>query len=447
MSKTLLDMVKEQRAALTKPVDDILVTAEKEARDLSPEEWKSVTDLKENADVKAIDERIAALVAKADSDSIATRELPAAAKRNARIGNEPKTYEQRGEFSHVRDVIAAQLRNDPQAWDRLRRHGVEAKIEQRDLTRVDGAGGEFVPPLWLTDLYGEFPRAERVLANLSTQIPLPNGTDSINLPRITTGPQVAVQTADNGAVQETDMVTATVTAPVRTIAGQQDLAIQLIEQSPLGGGMDGLIYSQLAQDYERALGVQLWNGSGASGQVLGYLQLGSTNSVAYTDASPTVPELYLPLAQAVSQVHTNSFVAANAIVMTPRRWNWMMSALDSSNRPLVVPNANGPYMAIGQQDSSQASGMVGTVLGLPVYLDATGPLTLGGGTEDAILIARFGDSVLMEGSVNTRVLPDVGSGTLTVRFQLYRYVAFTAGRRPQSVSKIGGTGLAAPAGF
>jgi hypothetical protein len=175
--------------------------------------------------------------------------------------------------------------------------------------------------------------------------------------------------------------------------------------------------------------------------------LSGINSVVYTDATPTVSEMYLPLAQAVSKVHTNSFVAANAIIMSPRRWNWMLSALDGSLRPLVVPSANGAYMAQGVQTGMDMSAPVGSVLGLPVYLDAAAPLLLGAGTEDAIIVARFSDAILLEGGVNTRVLPDVGSGTLTVRFQLYRYAAFTAGRRPASVSAVTGTGLIAPSGF
>jgi hypothetical protein len=105
--------------------------------------------------------------------------------------------------------------------------------QQRDITRVDGAGGEFVPPLWLVSDYAEMIRAGRVTANLVRSIPLPGGTDSINIPRITTGTSAAPQTADNGAVSETDIVTTSVAAPVRTIAGQQDIALQLLEQSPL----------------------------------------------------------------------------------------------------------------------------------------------------------------------------------------------------------------------
>lgn len=448
MPKTLLDLQREKRDEIVAAANAATALAETEDRVLTPEESELV--VRSVSEAAEITTTIEATVALARGNASATTQLPVA--RNIRVGAEPQTYTERGDHSHLRDVMNARINNDTAAWDRLHRHGAEVMVEKRDLTRVDGAGGEFVPPLWLLDLYGPFPRAERSIANLPTQMQLPNGTDSINIPLITTGPQVAPQTADNGAVQETDMVSSSVAVPVRTIVGQQDLAIQLIDQSPLGAGMDALIYGQLAADYERQLGTQIWFGSGVSGQVTGYMLTSGINSVSYTDASPTVPELYLPLAQGTSKVHTTAFVEAEAIVMTPRRWNWMLSALDSSNRPLVVPTAQGPYMALGNQERSAAKGPVGSVLGLPVFLDATGPLTLtagvgAAGTEDSILIAKFSDSLLMEGSVNTRVLPDVGSGTLTVRFQYYRYVAFTAGRRVTSVSKVVGTGLAAPSGF
>jgi hypothetical protein len=75
-------------------------------------------------------------------------------------------------------------------------------------------------------------RAGRPTANLVQNQPLPPGTDSINVPTISTGTATAVQTADNQSVQETDLADASVSAGVKTIAGQQDVAVQLLEQSP-----------------------------------------------------------------------------------------------------------------------------------------------------------------------------------------------------------------------
>lgn len=53
---------------------------------------------------------------------------------------------------------------------------------------------------------------------------LPPRTDSINLPKVATGTATAIQTADADAVQSTDMTDTFISAPVCTIAGQQDTA-------------------------------------------------------------------------------------------------------------------------------------------------------------------------------------------------------------------------------
>lgn len=438
--KTLLDLAREQREALIKPANDVVAAAEAEGRGITDAELATVREAK--AAAEAIDARIAELTDLAERNAKAAKSLPTISVRN-----EPKTYEKRGQHSHARDLIMATTTNDPSAWERLRRHAAEVRVEHRDITRTDGAGGEFVPPLWLVDMFGDFPRAGRVVANLCRQMPLPAGTDSINLPRITTGPQVAAQTADNAAVQETDMVTATVTAPVVTIAGQQDVAIQLVDQSPLAGGFDQLIYGQLLADYERVLGGQILNGSGASGQVRGILNTTGINAVTFTNASPTLPLLYVPLAQAINGVESNSFLPATAIVSHPRRWNWAASALDSQNRPLVVPTAGGPYnTAAVDMVGTAGNGFRGEALGVGWYTDATMPTTIST-NQDPIVIGNFDNAFLFEGDVRTRVLPDVLSGNLTIRFQLYRYVAFTAGVRPTAFSAITGTGQAAPSGF
>ncbi len=52
--------------------------------------------------------------------------------------------------------------------------------------------------------------------------------------------------------------------------------------------------------------------------------------------------------------------------------------------------------------------------------------------------------MLWEGPLQAKVYPDVGSGTLTVRLQLFAYSAFASGRQPKSICKISGTGLVTP---
>ena len=138
MSKSLVDLVRDQREAAIKPANDLVTLAETEGRDLTADEFATIVETK--TAVEPLDTRIRELNDLAQRNADAVTQLPV----NIRVGREPTTYTKHGEHSHIRDVIAATLRNDPQAWDRLRRHGNEALVEMRDLTRVDGAGGEFV---------------------------------------------------------------------------------------------------------------------------------------------------------------------------------------------------------------------------------------------------------------------------------------------------------------
>ena len=61
--------------------------------------------------------------------------------------------------------------------------------------------------------------------------------------------------ANAAAVQSVDIVTTSVSAPVNTIAGQEDISLQLLEQSPLA--MDGVIFDDLSRDYDQRLDLQI----------------------------------------------------------------------------------------------------------------------------------------------------------------------------------------------
>lgn len=473
----LLKKLLEERAALIAKRDAILAKVEAETRSAMTTDEE--TEFRAHqADLKKLDERIAEVKDQEERDAVAaaaSRLVESRGTSRVEVRSEPLTYERgnRGQ-SYFRDLGLAYVGGDSEARARLQRHGAEMRlelprlearqeaafqrsidefrigdrspsVERRDISRTDGAGGEFVPPLWIMEEYAELARAGRVTAGLCRNIPLPAGTDSISVPRITTGGAVAAQTADNAAVQETDMVTNSATGPVRTIAGQQDIALQLLEQSPIM--FDEVVFGDLIADYNSKLDVQILNGSGSSGQHTGILVLSGTNTISYTDASPTVAEFWPSGGQAISQAASGRKLPPTAVVMHSRRWYWMESALDSSNRPYVVPANAGPYNALATYNGVTAEGPVGTWHGLPTLLDMNMPTTLGGGTEDAVIVVRGNDLLLFEGAVKTRALPEVLSGTLTVRLQVYAYSSFIPGRFPAGISKITGTGLAAPSGF
>ena len=446
---SLATKLKEQRDALVAEVETTLA-----AEDVTAEALDAASTKQE--EIAALDERIATadkVEARTAAIAESRKESKVATFGGAVVTREAMTYDKDGRNSFVRDMIGAQLRNDRNSWERLNRHAQEVAIESRDISRTDGAGGDFVPPIYLINEYAEFARAARVTADLVNNMALPAGTDSINIPQITTGTLAAFQSADNTATTTRDMVSSTVTAPVRTISGYENVSIQLVEQSPLAGGLDRLVFGDLMADYALQLNTAVVGaGDGTSGTLKGLITLGadSTNGIptTWTESTPSAVNGLIAIAKGISKVTTNRFKAAEAIVMHPSMWYWFASQVDGSNRPLVVPvtGASQAFNAAGTVTNPGApAGLVGTIQGVPVFIDATLPKTYAT-NQSPILVGKFSDTYLFESGVKTRVLPDVLSSNLTVRFQVYGYAAL-AHRFNKSVSAISGTGTVAPSGY
>ena len=446
---SLVSKLKEQRDGLAATAEAVLA-----ADDVTAEALDSVSATHE--EIAALDERIATaekVEARTAAIAESRKEAKVATFGGAVVTREAMTYDRDGKNSFVRDMIGAQLRNDRTSWERLYRHQQEVAVETRDISRTDGAGGDFVPPIYLINEYAEFARAARVTADLVTNMALPAGTDSINIPQITTGTLAAFQSADNTATTTRDMVSSTVTAPVRTISGYENVSIQLVEQSPLAGGLDRLVFGDLMADYALQLNTAVvGTGDGTSGTLKGLVTLGTdtTNGIptTWTETTPTAVNGAIAIAKAISKVVTNRYKAAEAIVMHPSMWYWLASQVDGSNRPLVVPvtGASQAFNAAGTVTNPGApAGLVGTIQGVPVFIDATVTKTYAT-NQSPILVGKFSDSYLFESGVKTRVLPDVLSANLTVRFQVYGYAAL-AHRFNKAVSGITGTGTVAPTGY
>lgn len=343
----------------------------------------------------------------------------------------------------------------------MRRRGLdESPFERRvNPNRTDGQGGYFVPPLWLVDQYIPGLRAGRVAAGLCRQMDLPAGTDSINIPKLSTLTATAIQTADGQAVNSQDFTDTAVTAGVKTIAGQEDISLQLLEQSP-GQIMDQVIIEDLTADYNQKVDQQVLTGTGSNGQVTGVLPdtNWTANKITWTSASPLGPGYNMALGAMASKVSYKRYNLQNLhFLMHPRRWFWFATALDgasgTSGRPIVSADGFGPYnaSAVDAGGGVPAEGLAGRVpFGPNAYIDGNVPVAataagaVTGGTNDLVVAAKWDDLWLFEGSLRTRVLPEILSGTLQVRFQVYNYVAFLA-RYGESIAVAVGTGLAAPA--
>ena len=430
----------EKRDAELAKADALVAIAADEKRELSQEEDTQIAQTLEV--VRDLDEQITR------HEELEGRNAAAAEARKAAgiekviapsvVKSEARTYSPQAGVSFVADAYAAQFSGDFAAKERLARHMNEERIERRDVTSANFAG--LIVPQFLTDLAAPFARAGRPFLDIARKHQLPESGLTISISKVTTGSATAVQT-EGSAVQETNIDDTKLDISVVTVAGQQNVSRQAIER---GTSIDSLVMADLVSAYHTNLDSLFVTTSATS------LTNVITQVVTYTDASPTVPELYPKLADAIQRIQTNFFAGPNFILMHPRRLAFILAALDTQNRPLAVPvpNFNG-QPAFSSGNGAPVYGNSGyTILGLPVITDANVTTTNGAGSnEDVIIIGNSQEAHLWEQGAGEPMLlrfEQPKGSELDITMIVYGYNAFTANRYPNAFSLIGGTGLVTP---
>ena len=433
------NLIEKRDASLAK-AEAIVEAAQAEARELTPEQDAEIAASLD--EVRSLDEQIKTH-SELEKRSAEAAELRKEKKFDAAVApavvkSEARTYSPKAETSFIADAYAAQFNNDFAAKDRLARHMNEEKIERRDVTSANFAG--LVVPQFLTELAAPFARAGRPFLEVARKHQLPDSGLVISISKVTTGSSTAVQT-EGAAVSETNMDDTKLDVSVVTVAGQQNVSRQAIER---GTNIDSLVMADLVSAYHTNLDSLFVTTSATS------LTNTITQVVTYTDASPTVAELYPKLADAIQRIQTNFFAGPNFILMHPRRLAFILAALDDQKRPLAVPvpNFNG-QPAIASGNGAPVYGNSGyTIMGLPVITDANVITTNGAGAnEDVIILGNTQEAHLFEQGAGEPMMlrfEQPKASELDVTMIVYGYSAFTANRYPNAFSLIGGTGLVTP---
>jgi len=442
-----LTQLQEKRNSKNELIDATLNRAAEEDRDLNEIEVANVSALAleiEKLDariqqVSEIETRKQAAIELAKKVEVSTPETRQVG--GWKVTSEEPTYHERGSFSFLADAISSEFSRDADATERIARYNREVKLEKRDVGTANFAG--LVVPQYLIDLYAPLARAGRPVADISRKHPLPAQGMTVNISKVTTGTAVGYQASENDTATETNIDDTLLTVNVNTIAGMQDVSKQAILR---GANIEEVVLADLISAYNTKLDYGILNGSGSSGEPVG-LTTALTQVVTYTDASPTVGELYPKIVDAIQRVQSNVFSGPNYILMHPRRLGFLLAAVDSTNRPLVVPNANGPMNAIGTF-SGLGYGQSGqySMLGLPIITDANVTTTNGAGSnEDIIYVVSSDEMHLWEApQMPTYVRFEQPDGKVAIRIVLFGFSAFTAQRRPLAGAYIGGTGLVTP---
>jgi|694.fasta_scaffold03160_44 HK97 family phage major capsid protein len=422
----------EKRSALLAEADALVAAAKTEERDLTVEdETKIDAALSEVRNLDAQIARHKELEARS-AEAAELRSVNNIAPAITTVKSEARTYAAASSNSFMVDAFNAQFRGDASASERLARHMTEERVERRDVTSANFAG--LVVPQFLIDLAAPFARAGRPVADSARKHQLPDAGLTLSISKVTTGSSVDTQ-SEGASVSETNMDDTKLDISVVTIAGQQTVSRQALER---GSGVDMIVMGDLVNAYHTKLDANL----------VAELLSSAGQSVTYTDASPTVAELYPKLADAIQKVQTTFFAGPNAVIMHPRRLAFFLAALDTTNRPLVVP-AQRSQNGVGAGNGAPVYGNSGyEIMGLPIITDANVSTAQGSGTnEDTIFIGNLQELHLWEqGSGEPMYLrfDQPKAAELDVLAVVYGYAAYTANRYANAWAKIGGTGLVTP---
>jgi HK97 family phage major capsid protein len=339
-----------------------------------------------------------------------------------------------------------------EATERLVRNGRMAADESRAIGNTNttgGSGGEFAPPTWLVNEWINLLRPGRVTADLLRKGPVPDGTSSISIPKLTGGTAVALQTTQNSTVTATDITTSYVSTGFMTILGKEVVSQQLLDQSALP--LDEVISSDLAAAYNAYFGAQIYAGTGSGANnnaVLNGLNNAAViaaNQSTFTSASPTAALFYSKANGMLSNFVSNRFAPPTHWLMHPRRWYWLLAQTDSNGRPLVVPNDVAYNPMATDAGVANVQGTVGRFLGLPVVLDPNISTNLGAGTnQDEVFLIKADDLWLFESTPRAEAFTAPYAESLGVLFRLYNYAGTILNRLSSSIATMNGTGLVAP---
>ena len=463
----LEQLLERARAELTRTLaarqaaQDALITLRSRAEttgDVTLEATRAAVEARDAADaaVDAARSHLEGLEAEQARDAeladLERRTAPTTVRRPAydevtRTGAEPRTYTRETDpkgRGFMADFLRGTLHHDFEARGRLERHMSEERVHRgAQLERAVGtsAFAGLTVPQYLVDLYAEAAKAGRPFADICRPHDLPATGMSVELARVTTATNVDVQAAEGDGAAETNIDDTVLSIPVRTAAGQQTLSQQASRRS--AGAYDITIEDLIGEyhtDLDGKLITQATTGLSAV-----------ATAVAYTDASPTVEELYPKFAASSAGVATamlNKMRARDLVhVMHSRRWYWMTSAL-SANRPLIgQPGISADNIGTNYAEVYGA-GFAGLLPnGQPVVLDDNVAINLGAGTnEDEIYTVARSECHLWEDPEAPLFIEtqETKAANLQILVVIFGFYAYTFTRRPH-VRKINGTGLVTPA--
>jgi Phage capsid family len=305
----------------------------------------------------------------------------------------------------------------PDVRERLDRfHAAQEKIER--FAVGTGTLGGLLPATiepYVAEAVSYGVRSTAPLAAALLNLPLPPVGMNVAWAKVTTAATVTNQSAENTAMTASaDVVVGSATDPLGTIGASLAFSAQSLERS--GGWFDRVLGEELGRAFGARLEQQIWAGTGANQQLKGFTVM--TGNSSSTVSGQTFPLTVNKIADQYQQVATNLGQTPDLLAIAPRRY----SALEMGTG------------ALGLEVNSIVP------VGMDLVVSPAAPLTLGGGTEDWLLLIRRDSTPLVAADAPTiEFQQQTASGTsLTFQVIVYGYAALGSSRRPEGVGIVKG---------
>ena len=236
---------------------------------------------------------------------------------------------------------------------------------------------------------------------------LPADGLSVDYAKVTTnGASVGVQSTENTAINQGNIVIDNATAAVKTYAGQTELSRQLVERSSVPY-LD-VAFQAMSIAYAGATNAAVVTALGA---------LDFTGKVMDADGG-TAKSILEGITDGAKYIKVNSGLAPEFILCDPVAYKYLVSVADTAGRPLVrLDGGSATGESIGNAAPTQ---LAGSIFGMPIIVDTT----LSSGI--AYLANSNALRVYESAGAPVRLVDDIsGQSTLTNSYAVYGYAAIT----------------------
>jgi HK97 family phage major capsid protein len=318
------------------------------------------------------------------------------------------------------------------AMQRIEAHR-EASAEVLRASATSDLGGLIIPR-YAIDKYQPLAVQRRPFLNTFIGTPSygPLLSASVIMPKETTGPGQGAQSAENTAFSTANWATTPLTINANTVGGYADISVQAIQ---LGQVRSERLFQEMLNRYYADQERQALWGSGTSGECEGLFLADGTQTVNGGYSATAFAEIYSIVQEAASKIEVNDERDAQYVLMSPKRWRALLSATDSSGRPIHGEPTSAPQNVGAMIDASGQKWFGG----LPVV--TSGKVVKSGEDDTVMAVYNVDGCYFEESSPYTITADQVAIHTGTIRFVNYGFMIWSPEVRVNSVCLIQNLGV------